>query len=885
MKSCRFFSCAFGLIFLWIFSSSLQSQTSAPQWSETPGQSAYIDPTAGCWRGNLEGYTDKASVTQGQAIAFKVSVWKGDTDITPGAYKVRIYRVGRNTTSDSLVYTLTDSVTSSFQALHDSLGNPIYPWTSCGANGPFPMEYRNGCNWPTAFTITVGSNWRSGFYYAQLARGSYIGRIPFVVKEDNPGTTSKILCVIAWNTFQAYNYWGGGSLYWWTGFFDSPDRYASGLKVIRTVSFQRPFGLHYHWDDSNNPCGTAGRYQFVNQLGQFDHRERQFINWAESNGYNMEFAIDFDVHDQGPTLLNNYKLVVFPGHSEYWSVNQRVNIRNFRNAGGNLAFFAANNCYWRVDFQASNTKIFCNKENNLYWWRNDPVEGPESNLIGIQFGGVNTHCDGSGLQGPNFITQASHWLFSGTGLTNGAVLGQGQYHDCPSQNIDPLAAGEADMKAVYDPPNANVEILARRKIRDLFAGDGNCPADVHFGDSTLLSNELYSDVTYYEDQQGNARVFASGAHGWCNALYGSDGTTMGIITRNLLDHFSYKKYRGNIYANLIWGDEAPVENATILDGDTYILPNKTLSLTNNFLLTINSGVTLYVQGTLVIGSGVTITGGGKIVTSGGGTIKTESTTSLATSFNNSRKIARDASGNYHIVFDAGGEICYEKWTNNGTELREFKRLSGSNGNNAYACIAERGGRLYVVWQRKDGTTYDVHFRKSTNGGTTWNTSTELFSNISQSTMLPVITSAATNKLMVVCRGGSGSTLRFRTSDDDGANWAAGAAVPSSNSSDGFPTLAPTTSNSGGAREALAYSRTSPATIYYRYYMHGPDSTGWNAAVRNLLDNVPGTYTNHRQPSLAPSGTSTNKQLHVAWEAVGPGSVRVIIHRKATNWYT
>jgi len=172
------------------------------------------------------------------------------------------------------------------------------------------------------------------------------------------------------------------------------------------------------------------------------------------------------------------------------------------------------------------------------------------------------------------------------------------------------------------------------------------------------------------------------------------------MTTNILEHFSFKKYRGNIYRNLTWGDD---EAATILDGDTYVLASKILTLTNNFLLTINSGVTLYVQGTLVIGSNVTITGGGKIVTSGG-VIKTESTTSLATAFNNSRKVVQDASGNHHIVFDASGEICYEKWANNSTELKEFKRLSGSNGNNAYACIAERGGRLYVVWQRKDGTT-------------------------------------------------------------------------------------------------------------------------------------------------------------------------------------
>lgn len=610
MKSCRFFSCAFGLIFLWAFSSSLQSQTSAPQWVITCPSTGYVDLAAGCWRGSLEGYTDKMSVKQGETIAFKVSV------LQPGQYSVDIYRVGASTTGDQdMTNPSLGPFNGIFEPLHDAAGNPISP-SAC--DPPFPMEYRNGCNWPTAFTVTIPTSWPSGFYYALLTKGSKTGRIPFVVKEDFPGSTSKILCVISWNTYQAYNYWGGGSLYWCTGQYESPELDGQNQQVIRTVSFQRPFGLHYHWDDSNNPCGTAGRYQFVNQLGQFDHRERQFINWAESNNYLIEYCIDFDVHDQGASLLNNYKLVVFPGHSEYWSDNQRVNVKNFRNAGGNLAFFAANNCYWQVDFQASNTKIFCNKENNLYWWRNDPVEGPESNLIGIQFGGVNTHCDGSGLQGPNYVTQATHWLFSSTGLTNGAVLGQGQYHDCPSLNIDPLAAGEADMKAVYDPPNANVEILARRKIRDLYAGGQNCPADVHYNDSTLLSNELYSDVTYYEDQQGNARVFAAGAHGWCNALYGTDGTTMGAITRNLLDHFSYKKFRGNIYTNLIWGDEMPVENETILDGDTYILVGKTLSLTNNFLLTINSGVTLYVDGTLSITGNATITGGGTIVTRGSG---------------------------------------------------------------------------------------------------------------------------------------------------------------------------------------------------------------------------------------------------------------------------
>ncbi len=619
------------------------AQTEQPMiWVEDCIPGTYKDSLAGWWRGNLEGYTDKASVKQGETISFKVSVWKGGTDITPGTYAIDIYRVGKSTTSDSLIDDTLPDATSSFQPLHGSNGAPIYPWQG-GPNGPFPMEYCNGCdsyNWPVAFSKTIPSSWPSGFYYALLTMGSLTGRVPFVVKEDSPGSTGKILCVIAWNTYQAYNYWGGGSLYWCIGLFESPESNPNG-QVIRTVSFKRPFGLHHHFADTW--CGPDHRYNFVDQLGQLHHRERDFINWAESNGYKIEYAVDLDVHDPigGLSFLNSYKAVVFPGHSEYWSRQQRLNVEAYRNSGGNLAFFAANNCYWKVDFQANDTKMYCAKDSLAWWWRNQP-EGPESKVIGVLFGGLNVLAPGNGVNSEQVVTNASHWIFSGTGLSNGSLFGygDGNTNSCPDVNIDPMASGEADMRGTQNPPNASVEVLARVYLRDLVSGEP------HFGDPALLFNdELYSEVTYYEDNVSNARVFAAGGHEWAPCLFGTDATTMSTITKNLLDHFSYKKYRGNIYAQfLTWGDET-LETATILDGDTYILAGKTLSLTNNFLLTLNPGVTLYVQGTLVIGSNVTITGGGKIVTSGSGLIKTENNTSLATAFNNSRKIAQDASGN------------------------------------------------------------------------------------------------------------------------------------------------------------------------------------------------------------------------------------------------
>lgn len=63
------------------------------------------------------------------------------------------------------------------------------------------------------------------------------------------------------------------------------------------------------------------------------------------------------------------------------------------------------------------------------------------------------------------------------------------------------------------------------------------------------------------------------------------------------------------------------------------------------------------EGTLSIPANATITGGGTIVKQGNGVILV-SNSADATAFNNSRKLVRDVSGNYHLVFESETEICY-----------------------------------------------------------------------------------------------------------------------------------------------------------------------------------------------------------------------------------
>jgi hypothetical protein len=264
-----------------------------------------------------------------------------------------------------------------------------------------------------------------------------------------------------------------------------------------------------------------------------------------------------------------------------------------------------------------------------------------------------------------------------------------------------------------------------------------------------------------------------------------------------------------------------------------------------------------------------------------------SNVSTATAGNGQRKLAKSSTTNtYHLVYEANGEVWYTKSTDGGTTWSAEKLISERSGTNSSPCIVERGGKIYVVWQKLNGSSYNVYFHKSTDGGATWPDANRqtLASSVGSNPPLPVIISPATSTITGVYR--TGTNLSYRVSTNDGSSWATAAAVPSTGANDNSPTLAPTVTYWGSTRSALVYANTS-SVIYYRYYKNGPDSTGWNASAKNLSSIVPGSYNSHKKPSIAPSGTSGDYRLHTVWEARSgtSGYYYVIIHRKATDWGT
>ena len=92
--------------------------------------------------------------------------------------------------------------------------------------------------------------------------------------------------------------------------------------------------------------------------------------------------------------------------------------------GGNAAFFSANTCWWRIQYTDNNTAIVCNKLGFDNWWRSG---APENTLTGVSYRNAGGWWDGPRDAVGYTVQHADHWVYNGTGLTNGQTFGANEH--------------------------------------------------------------------------------------------------------------------------------------------------------------------------------------------------------------------------------------------------------------------------------------------------------------------------------------------------------------------------------------------------------------------------------------------------------------------------
>ena len=268
------------------------------------------------------------------------------------------------------------------------------------------------CHWTDPYTLNIPADWVSGFYVVKLtAVNLKLNKyMMFVVRED--GRASNYYYQYAVTTSQAYNPWGGKSLYG----FNSAD----GVQATK-ISLDRP-----------NADGSGA--------GQFLYRwDYNMVRFLEREGYDVSYFTDVDTHER-PAELLNHKAFLSVGHDEYWSGTMRDAVESAISNNVNAGFFTANTCYWQIRFEPNSSgvpnrtivgykesaskadpyAIDADPSNDKFvttQWRLSPVNRPEAAMIGVQY--VFSPID-TDIKIDN-VTSAP-WVFANTGLVKGSKL-------------------------------------------------------------------------------------------------------------------------------------------------------------------------------------------------------------------------------------------------------------------------------------------------------------------------------------------------------------------------------------------------------------------------------------------------------------------------------
>jgi hypothetical protein len=435
--------------------------------NEEPGTSSWrlAGPSTllgGEARGAVDGYVARQAVAAGEVERIYVNA--------PGAQSVtlRVYRMGWYGGDGGRLVLETGAVPISRQP---------------------PCRHRRAtglteCRWHPTLSFPIPAALPSGVYIVKLeaSDGAQSDSI-FVVRARPP---APLLVELPTATWEAYNTWGGDSLY--PG--GSRRVGVTGTRQGVEVSFDRPY------------ASQTG-------AGQFFVREVAMVRFLERYGYPLSYTTIESI-DAEPGQLAGAHAVLDVGHSEYWSERAERALAAARDRGTNLIFMSSDTMGWRARFERATAassearqaahRITSYKEHAFL----DPLDRAPSglfphggaNLVGSAYNGcITPRLGGPGPPVYHYFawTPAASlkpdWLFAGTGIT-------------AATSIPGIVGYELDQRTRATPRGAVV----------VGSGSGQCrPIGTSPTRGTIAESTLYT-------ARSGAFVFATGTLGWLYAL-------------------------------------------------------------------------------------------------------------------------------------------------------------------------------------------------------------------------------------------------------------------------------------------------------------------------------------------------------------------------------
>jgi len=368
------------------------------------------------------------------------------------------------------------------------------------------------CRWHATLSFPIPRALASGVYIVKLhASDNAESDCLFVVRSRRP---ARLLVEIPTASYEAYNAWGGDSLY--PG--GSGRVGVTGATQGVEVSYDRP-------------------YESQTGAGQFFIREVAIVRFLERYGYPVSYTT-IDSIDRSPGQVVGVRALMDVGHSEYWSERAEQAFAWARDHGTSLIFISSDTMAWRVRFApaTSASSQAGQADHRIIAYKESAARDPDraqpsglfplggANLVGSAYNGcitarvpqVGPPVYRYGTWAPNPALRP-RWLFAHSGVTT-------------STRIPGIVGYELDQRTAATPPGT------------VLLGSS---AGVHCQgtDEPSPVRGVAAETTMYTARSG-ALVFATGTLGWLYALSpvvqaspdapGAPDPRVVAMTRNLL---------------------------------------------------------------------------------------------------------------------------------------------------------------------------------------------------------------------------------------------------------------------------------------------------------------------------------------------------------------
>ncbi len=370
---------------------------------------------------------------------------------------------------------------------HEVWSSPIEPGIVQPPCTVAPTTNMASCaNWQQSLVMPVTSAFFPGDYLIKLVAGPRAASYVLLTVWDPSSTAAYVvmnrsLVEQGWNTYGGYSYYAGeGPCILDNSSYPPCNR-------ARVVSFDRP----YDTGDGSSDFLT---------------NEYPLVRLMEKEGLDVTYISDVTL-SQYPNLLLHHKVLLSLDHDETWTYSERVAVQNATARGVNVVYFGAAAMVRHarlqsstlgpdreeVDYRSSYEDPLNGVGNPMQvtgnTWESPPADWSPIGQIGEEYSGYLSPGD----YAPMVISDASSWVFAGTGLQNGSSLA-----DVIASDFDHVISGAP----------ADMQFLAHSPI----------PADAATVSGAIWGGDSYSDMVYFAIPSSGAGVIDTGNNVWIGDL-------------------------------------------------------------------------------------------------------------------------------------------------------------------------------------------------------------------------------------------------------------------------------------------------------------------------------------------------------------------------------